>query len=118
MPIYEYQCTCGHVQDEFRTIDKRDKVPSHCGPMKRIISPTRCSPDIQAYWTVAADKETGKEQYITSRRQHREFLRRNDYIEIGNDSTIPKPDLERMREAQEAAKDPSRRYDNTIDALA
>lgn len=45
--------------------------------------------DIEPYKTVAAEKATGKQIRIGSRREHKEFLRRNGYEEIGND--IPKP---------------------------
>lgn len=41
--------------------------------------------DIQPYRAIAVDKETGKVPIINSRKQHREFLRRNDYVEVGND---------------------------------
>jgi hypothetical protein len=39
-------------------------------------------PDIQPYKAVAGDM-AGK--YITSRSQHREFLKRNDFTEVGNE---------------------------------
>ena len=41
--------------------------------------------DLPEYRTAAADKHTGKRMLIGGRRQHREFLKRNGYIEIGND---------------------------------
>lgn len=41
--------------------------------------------DIQPYITCAVDKETNKRVIINSRKQHREFLTRNNYVEIGND---------------------------------
>lgn len=40
--------------------------------------------DIQPYKSVAADVD-GKRAYIGGRRQHREFIRRNDYTEVGNE---------------------------------
>ena len=46
--------------------------------------------DLQDYRTVAVDKDTGKRANIGGRRQHREFLKRNGYIEIGNDYTPPR----------------------------
>ena len=45
--------------------------------------------DIDPYKTVAAEKATGKQIRVGSRREHKEFLRRNGYEEIGNE--IPKP---------------------------
>lgn len=53
--------------------------------MQRIIMPTMVQADIQPYMSAAIDKETGKRVGVQSRKQHREFLRRNDYVEIGNE---------------------------------
>jgi len=43
--------------------------------------------DIEPYKPVAADKHNGQRPVIGGRRQHREFLKRNGYVEIGNDFT-------------------------------
>lgn len=84
MPLYGYVCECGHKQDEFHKVDHRDDFPTHCGKlMKRPIVPSMVNPDIQPYRTVAADKKTGKLMHIESRRQHKEFLARNDCVETG-----------------------------------
>lgn len=93
MPIYRYVCECGHKCDEFRHIEDRDQSPEHCGKkMERRIMPTMVQADIQPYRSIAIDKETGRPAEIHSRKQHKEFLRRNDYIEIGNDFQKPKRD--------------------------
>lgn len=85
MPIYTYSCQkCTAYLDEFRKIDSRDDAPHCCGgTMQRIIVPSMVTPDIKSYRTVAFDKETGKKVTIDSRKQHREFLKRNDFIEVG-----------------------------------
>jgi hypothetical protein len=46
--------------------------------------------DIAPYRTAATDIATGKRAVIGGRRQHREFLRRNGYVEIGNDDVAPR----------------------------
>jgi hypothetical protein len=46
-------------------------------------------PDIQPYQAVAADVD-GKRPVINSRSRHREFLKRNGYIEVGNEFVQPK----------------------------
>jgi len=46
--------------------------------------------DIEPYKAVAVDVATGKPPVIGSRSQHREFLRRNSYIEVGNEKQTPK----------------------------
>lgn len=49
--------------------------------------------DIDPYQAVAGDIAIGgKIPKIGGRRQHREFLRRNKYIEVGNDSRPQKAD--------------------------
>lgn len=41
--------------------------------------------DIEPYRPAAADKHNGIRPVIGGRRQHREFLQRNGYVEVGND---------------------------------
>lgn len=80
MPVYPYRCDCGHSQDEYRSMSERDNAPDHCGkPMKRELVSPMVMPDIQPYRAVASDKETGKQPLISSRKQHNEFLKRNNY---------------------------------------
>jgi len=45
--------------------------------------------DIAPYRTAATDVATGQRAVIGGRRQHREFLRRHGYVEIGNDYVPP-----------------------------
>jgi hypothetical protein len=45
--------------------------------------------DIEPYRTIASDVAAGgKRPVISGRRQHREFLRRNNYVEVGNEKPI------------------------------
>jgi hypothetical protein len=46
--------------------------------------------DLPEYRTVVTDKATGKRVHIGGRRQHREFLQRNGYTEVGNEYVTPK----------------------------
>jgi len=46
--------------------------------------------DIAPYRSAATDIATGKRALIGGRRQHREFLRRNGYLEVGNDYVPPR----------------------------
>lgn len=91
MPIYVYRCIhCQRQTEEFRHVDQRDDAPVCCEKaMDRRIMPTMVQADIQPYVSVAIDKETGRPVQIHSRKQHREFLRRNDYVEVGNDFGKP-----------------------------
>lgn len=93
MPIYPHHCeSCGSETEVYRTIKDIDDAPLHCKkPMTRTIGRTHVIADIQPYTTVAADKETKKRVRINSRSQHREFLRKNGYEELGNEKFTPTP---------------------------
>lgn len=61
-------------------------------PPPKMGPPTGIIRDIEPYRTVAADVAAGdKRVWIGGRRQHREFLRRNGYAEVGNDSSLTQP---------------------------
>ena len=89
MPIYEYVCgKCGKDQTAYRSIDERHNGPDCCGQRaEKVISRHMVNADIQPYRAVAADKRTGKCPVINSRKEHRDFLRRNGYEEIGSEPT-------------------------------
>ncbi|MCO1396411.1 zinc ribbon domain-containing protein [Burkholderia cenocepacia] len=52
---------------------------------RKIVAPY-VAPDIGPYQAVAVDVATGKPPVINSRSAHREFLKRNGYVEVGNES--------------------------------
>ena len=95
MPIYRYLSECGFQADEFRKIDNRNDGPEcpACGDKMQLrILGCNVQADNTDYVSAAIDKETGKRVSIRSRAQHREFLARNDYIEVGNECKPPKRD--------------------------
>ena len=56
---------------------------------KPLCGPAGVMRDLEPYRTAASDGACGgKQAYIGGRRQHREFLRRNGYTEVGN-SFVP-----------------------------
>lgn len=61
-----------------KLINKADYVPPETSRIVVI-------KDIDPYRAAAADKQSGKRPVIGGRRQHREFLQRNGYVELGND---------------------------------
>jgi hypothetical protein len=88
MPTYEWQCPkCEAVTVLIAPIAERaappQKVPCRCKrPYLRVIlTPSMAQPDIRPYIAMAGDR-AGKP--ITSRREHREFLKRNRLIEVGD----------------------------------
>lgn len=88
MPTYVYECPiCEDRTEIVCPVEERNKAPTHCGVrMDRIITAPLVQPDIQPYMAVAGDM-AGK--YIKSRREHKEFLKRNRFNEVGNEPIRP-----------------------------
>lgn len=85
MPLYDWKCeACGRARELLRPMKEAlQPVFCECGvPMVQQLCAAYVTPDIAPYKAVAGDK-AGK--YITSRREHREFLKRNRLTEIGNE---------------------------------
>jgi putative FmdB family regulatory protein len=84
MPLYDWKCGhCAAAREVLRPM-KEALIPlmCECGvPMTQQLSAAHVQPDISPYQAVTGDR-AGK--YITSRRAHREFLKRNRLIEVGN----------------------------------
>lgn len=63
--------------------------------------------DIQPYKPIASD--IGGQKIIGGRRQHREFLRRNGYAEVGNERVTPRreelPRADRVNDIRRAMRD-------------
>lgn len=76
-------CTGFHALDE--------PWPTHCAGhfQTKDSRSIQIIKDIDPYKTIAADAN-GKPAKIGSRREHREFLKRNNYVEVGNDPMKPK----------------------------
>jgi len=88
MPLYSYLCThCGKQREHYASVDQRHKGAPLChGRMELEIVPTMVSPDIAPYRAVAGDRMG---QMISSRREHKEFLKRNRFTEVGNEPLRP-----------------------------
>ena len=91
MPRFRYdkdmECLV-EIRDGANYFDDKPK-----GPM--VIS------DIQPYRAAGSDIACGgKRPIISGRRQHREFLARNGYVEVGNESAPTRSDAPSSREAQ------------------
>lgn len=84
MPIYCWRCEhCGAAREVVRAMkDSMQPEFCKCGvPMQRELTAPHVRPDIAPYKALAGDKAG---QYITSRREHKEFLKRNRLVEIGD----------------------------------
>ena len=88
MPLYTYECDhCGDCTDAFASVEERHTAAPDChGKMRLSIQPSMVQPDIAPYRAVAGDRMG---QMITSRKEHREFLRRNHFTEVGNEPVKP-----------------------------
>ena len=97
MPNYTTQCkTCGMETVIFRNLMDFGRWPRCCGVvMEQVIKPTQVVRDIEPYMAIATDVATGKPPRIGSRREHREFLKRNGYVEVGN--SVPEASLKTDR---------------------
>jgi hypothetical protein len=88
MPMYRMGCNdCGAEHDVFRTIARIDAdLPECCGATmhRRICAPTVVA-DIAPYQAMGVDVATGRAPVIGSRSAHRDYLKRNGYIEVGNE---------------------------------
>lgn len=81
MPTYLWECAeCGEIE-VFRPISQYAVPPEHPHPVTRIISPCMGFGDIKPYVATAGDM-AGKP--ITSRNEHRQFLKRNRLVELGD----------------------------------
>lgn len=91
MPIYPFRCPeCGSYGDCYRTLADYDKMPvCECGAQteKQLCAPF-IQPDLAGYQALGVDVKTGNAPRIEGRTQHREYLKRNGYVEVGND--LPK----------------------------
>lgn len=94
MPLYDLGCPdCGmKVECVIALADFDKPLPiCDCGSeMQRLISAPRVMSDIEPYQAVGVDVESGTAPMITSRSHHREYLKRNNYVELGNDVPTPK----------------------------
>lgn len=91
MPMYTVACgVCGAEQTVFRHVKEHGDWPECCGAlMRQVVRPSHIVRDIQPYKAVAVDVATGKAPVIGGRAQHREYLRRNGYVEVGNEPVRP-----------------------------
>lgn len=99
MPIYAMKCPhCSTAQDVYRSIARmNDDLPVCCGTaMQRQVCAPAVVADIPAYQAVGVDKATGKMPMIEGRKQHREYLKRNGYVEVGNEVPKEPPKRELM----------------------
>lgn len=122
MPTYVYRCTfCLVEQEAVRRMADRDDAPTcHNRKTERVIKPAMVAV-FRPYVTAAFDKESGRPMKITTAAEHRAFLARNGYEEVGNDRSMAPLTQEQIadrraqkeRAAREAEKQPVFDFDAT-----
>ena len=86
MPILVKCPACEAEQEIYRSFEKYDDLPWHCGKkMERVICAAWVMGDLQPYQSMI----TG--EWITSRSRHREHLKDHGCIEVGNETQKVKP---------------------------
>jgi hypothetical protein len=92
MPLYATRCDAGHEGERFIRLSKFNEPmePCECGELTwRVISAPQIMSDLAPYQAMGIDVETGKAPMITSRSHHRDYLKRNNYAEVGNEKQSP-----------------------------
>ena len=97
MPMYTVRCSkCGTVDDIYRSLSEWEDLPSCCGKtVERQISAPHIISDIETYKAVGFDVVTGEAPVIRSRSEHRDYLKRNGYVELGNEKLPDPPSITR-----------------------
>lgn len=88
MPLYQFECACGVSDDRFASVASRNE-PQRCTcgkTMERVISRAYAVPDLAPYIAVGGDR-AGRP--VEGRKDHREFLKRNGFREVGNEPIKP-----------------------------
>ena len=87
MPLYRVKCdSCQSQEDIFRSLANIDELPTCCGAVvHRVVCAPMVISDIQPYQAMGIDVATGKAPVIGSRSEHRNYLKRNGYVEVGNE---------------------------------
>lgn len=109
MPIYGIKCgICGKEDDIFRSLSNYDDLPECCGVrVNRVLSAPMVIADIQPYQSMA----TG--EWIKSRSQHRDHLKSNGLVEVGNESVKKKTSyIETKQQKQTLRSEIAARLDN------
>src|SRR5690606_16645416 len=98
---------CGTKTETYRKIDQRLDCPKcKCGgETEKILTPAMVIKPFEAYTTVAYDKEANKPFLIKTRAEHKAFLARNGYEEVGNDKSCAPKSREEIAEKREREKD-------------
>lgn len=95
MPTYVLECIhCKEQEEIVLPLSEHGNWPSHCGKQMRSViqAPMTIRGDIEPFQSVVTDIATGRLPVISSRKQLKEFEKRNGVHQVGTDvKAIPKP---------------------------
>ena len=109
MPTYAWLCNCcGREFEAWAKISERNNPQQHCGAdATRILNAPMVAPLFEAYRAVGRGTP-----WIRTKAEHKAYLRREGYEEVGNDSSMATPSIsdeefrhhqaERMNEIRES----------------
>ena len=88
MPLYDFLCECGQIQEQFfHIVDCPEIVPCECGKdAKKILSAQGAViRDTRIIWMESASKVLVKEHErpVTTRTEYRKYLKENKLAPIG-----------------------------------
>jgi putative FmdB family regulatory protein len=100
MSLYDYKCwKCGKTQEAHRSIAERYNGPECCGaPTEKQVSHYHVAPMFNAYRAVGHERG----RVIKNRDEHRDYLKRYGYEEVGNDPSYAPPPHDPDRDAAAA----------------
>jgi hypothetical protein len=102
VPTYVWNCEqCGEIE-VFRSMSDYQIPPDHAHPVSRVISPCVGFGDITPYIAVGGDM-AGKP--ITTRQEHKRFLKRNRLVELGTDPVKDTSQFRKVHAKGEVARD-------------
>lgn len=93
MPLYVSQCRiCQEEIEYISSIADRHKTPAHCGKKtKRVFTNSHVIGVFEAYKAVGLPGQP----WISTRQEHKSMLRRFNKEEVGNDSSVAPPKMDR-----------------------
>lgn len=99
MPIYRYRCPSGHLADMYRSVNRRHD-PLRCTECNNSMAIMIMPASVRVFktYTTPCFDEDGERKVIGSKREHEDFLRRNNLEEVGNDSRFAPRSAEEIAE--------------------
>lgn len=105
--LYEYQCEkCGEMKEAIRSVANRRRAPKHCGKSMKL----QVTASYSVWGAFQEYRAIGRGRpLIKTRQQHKDYLRQNNYEEVGNDKSMAAPDMHASEAEWNQSKERERR---------